>query len=262
MWSIGGPSATGPIGEAFRGDSSVCYWSENRVMKVSRSQRWWSRVAGLCGMVVVLTMLPGEPPKAAGGAVLGGLPSARHQFRPLEHGGLLSRRSQVLSRRMIRMPAVALPLASVDVAAPLISARPAAIQVVQAEDDGALDSQFRPIRRRHLTEREAATTAPAPSTVAPYAQWPITGYQGWGSLPYAVAPPAVPLAPPTPYLGSPYGYGAMPAPNPYLGLPYGYSTLPPPVAVPPYPQMPVPVAPYPQLPYPASPLLAPPLWPY
>lgn len=234
-------------------------------MRVSRSQWWWSRVAGLCGMVVVLTMLPGESPKAAGGVGPGAPPSARHQFRPLEHGGSLSRRSQVLSRRMIRMPAVALPLASVDVAAPLTVTRPATIQVVQTEDDSGLDSQFRPIERRHLTDQEAATATPAPSILTPYGQWPTAGYQGWGALPHAITPPAVPavpLAPPTPYLGSPYGYGALPALNPYLGLPYGYGTLPPPLAVPSYPQMPVPVAPYPQLPYPVSPLLAPPLWPY
>lgn len=232
-------------------------------MKVSRSQWRWSHVAGVCGMVL-LTMLPVEPSMAAGGMFLGGSSAARNQFRPLLKGSLFSLRSQKPSRRMLRMPVVALPAATVDVVAPLAAVGHPRVQVVQAGDDGTLDSQFRPIERDHLGAREADPVIPAPGTLAPYGQWPMTGYQGLGALPYAITPPAVPAVPPVspiPYIGSPYGYGTPPVPNPYLGLPYGYSILPPAVA-PPFPSIPVPVAPYPQLPYPVSPLLAPPLWPY
>lgn len=250
------------MGEAFRGNNAVCYWPEKRVMNFSRSQWWWSRIAGLGGMVVVLTMLPGERPNAANGVSLGGSPSLRLQFRPVGPVRSSPRRSEALARRTIQMPTGILPAASVEVEASPIESRSRVIQVVQSDNDATLDSQFRPIERGHLADPEAEMSNSSAVVPAPSGQLPITGYQGGGALPYAVAPPILPAAPlvaPTPYLGIPYGVGGLPVPRPYLGFPYGYGIAPP---VSPYPQVPVPVAPYPQLPYPVPPLLAPPLWPY
>lgn len=220
------------------------------VMKPSRRQRWSCRFAGTVGIPMALTLFFGVA--WAGGAHPPGAGSVGQLFRPVESTRFMPRRSRSVARRVIRLLPPSFPTASVSLAAPPTDTGAQTIELVQAGSDDGLDSQFRPIERRHLSDPAPPLTASPSGPPITYGGLPATGYPLWGGIPYSVAPvvPPIPLAPPlgSSYLGLPYGYG--------------YGTVAPPIPAPLYPQLPLPVAPYPQLPYAPSPLLVPPLWPY